>query len=158
MKKGGEKRTKRSSCCTMCWCKPNKPPSFKNYVLFYSALLQTWNSERKNKANCWFIASSRHCTVSHFFGKWSLLEDCYKKALQQYTSFSSLNSWLFQAHTCNLFYATPNSTSSNKHLLASPQKVEYLQIHTKTSFWVTSQKTWKTNVKAVLQRFSFRRD
>lgn len=47
----------------------------------------------------------------------------------------ALNLWLFQAHTtCNLLYAITNSTSSNKHLLASPQKVEYLEIHTKDFF------------------------
>lgn len=78
-KGGRKKRTKRSNCCKMCWCKSNKWPPLANHVQSLPlCLAPNWEFRMKKWGYYWLTALHSLCRLSHM---WS--DDFLKKALQQ---------------------------------------------------------------------------
>lgn len=96
-KRGEKKRTKRSSCCTMHWGKPNKPPALPNYLqslLFFFA--PNWELGMKT----WGLALTLPC-ITHLhkvITSWGLLT---RKHFSSTQVSLALNFGFFR-HTLNL--------------------------------------------------------
>lgn len=141
MKKGGEKRTKRSSSCTMCWGKPNKAPALTNYLqslLFCCAL--NWELGMET----WGPALTLPCITDLY--RWSLLEDLLRKHFSSAQNPLALN-FGFSRHTLSLQETLCNADislqhSSNHHYLANTERQNNWKIRKVLEF-IWSPMTWE---------------